>query len=214
MELRLFPLRTVLFPGMELPLQVFEERYKQLVAECLREHAPFGVALLRDGPEVGGEGFPYSRGTTARIASVEPTVAGQLLLRAVGEQRFHILSLHHNRPYLWADVEYPVDEVGAVPEALLERARAQYATLARLRLTARGEYARRIPTPDAAGALADAIGGALTAPLRQLQGLLETIDVRQRLERAVELLEESIRLAHGEVAAAVARRYGEISSLN
>ncbi|MEX2372401.1 MAG: LON peptidase substrate-binding domain-containing protein, partial [Dehalococcoidia bacterium] len=53
-RLRLFPLRTVLFPGMALSLQVFEERYRVLVAECLEADEPFGVVLIREGPEVGG----------------------------------------------------------------------------------------------------------------------------------------------------------------
>ncbi len=44
-ELRLFPLQSVLFPGATLPLQVFEERYRLLVAECIEEGAPFGVAV-------------------------------------------------------------------------------------------------------------------------------------------------------------------------
>ena len=54
-ELPLFPLPTVLFPGMALPLHVFEERYKLMIGECIRDSRPFGVVLIKSGPEVGGD---------------------------------------------------------------------------------------------------------------------------------------------------------------
>ncbi|MBF6600779.1 MAG: LON peptidase substrate-binding domain-containing protein [Dehalococcoidia bacterium] len=71
MDLRLFPLQTVLFPGMRLPLHIFEERYKIMVRECIDEDAPFGVVLIRSGAEVGGGAIPHDVGTTARIIQVE-----------------------------------------------------------------------------------------------------------------------------------------------
>ena len=59
-ELRLFPLNTVLFPGVKLPLRIFEERYKLMIGECLEEEAPFGVVLIQDGQEVGRAGNSLS----------------------------------------------------------------------------------------------------------------------------------------------------------
>ncbi len=214
MELRLFPLQTVLFPGMPLPLQVFEARYRQLVAECLDASEPFGVALIQEGAEVGGPAVPHALGTTARIQSVEPDERGRLQLETLGERRFRIVGLHVDRPYLWADVEYPVDEVSEVPEALVQRARERYAALVRLRLMATGEYVRDVRMPDVPGALADAAGAIAIAPPQQLQELLEIMDVRRRLERAVELLEVGILAAHQLAAAAMSRRYGDLESLN
>jgi Lon protease-like protein len=214
MELRLFPLRTVLFPGMPLPLQVFEERYRQLVSECVDASEPFGVALIREGEEVGAPAVPHSLGTTARIESVDTDAAGRLALRTVGERRFRIVQLHHDRPYLWADVEFPTDEVAAIADSLVEQARDRYAALVQLRLAAGGEYQRHVPTPDRAGELADAIGAILRSPADELQRLLETIDTGQRLERAAELLEPAIAVARREVGAAVARRRGGVANLN
>ena len=217
MELRLFPLRTVLFPGMALPLEVFEQRYLQLVSECVDASEPFGVVLIREGEEVGGPATPHELGTTARIESVEPGQEGRLQLRAVGERRFRIVTLHHDRPYLWAEVEYPVDQDTETPEPLMQQARERYSALVRLRLTMSGEYVRKVPTPETPGALADAVGAAVaavSAPPDELQRLLETIDVRRRLTRAVELLEVAIPVAHREARAAVARRYGGIANLN
>jgi len=70
MELPLFPLNTVLFPGATLPLHVFEERYKQMINQCLESRSPFGVLLIRSGNEVGTPTEPFEVGTTASIAHV------------------------------------------------------------------------------------------------------------------------------------------------
>src|SRR4029079_17235484 len=100
MELTLFPLRTVLFPGMKLPLQVFEPRYRQLVAECMEYAEPFGVSLIREGAEVGGPAAPYNIGTTALIESVTTAPDGRLHLATMGGRRFRIVTLHTDRAYL------------------------------------------------------------------------------------------------------------------
>ena len=212
--LRLFPLRTVLFPEMELPLGVFEDRYKQLVAECVEQGEAFGVALIKEGEEVGGTAVPYPLGTTARIRSVSPLGGSRLRVSAVGERRFRIIELHHDRPYLHAEVEYPVDESADAPADLLGEARERYAQVVQLRLTSAGEYRREVTTPDAPGALADLIGGLQAAPVEELQRLLETMNVRQRLERASALLDQAVSAAHRQAAAAVAERFGSTASLN
>lgn len=217
MDLRLFPLRTVLFPGMTLPLQIFEQRYRQLVSECLQASEPFGVVLIREGEEVGGPAIPYDLGTTARIRSVEPDSPLWLQLSTVGERRFRIVTLHHDRPYLWADVEYPDKQMTDVPKSLIQQSREHYSTLVSLQLTSRGEYLRRIPMPDDPGELADAIGTALSAVLveqERLQDLLEMIDVLERLELAVELLESAIIAARHEISGTISDRYGGMARDN
>ena len=68
MELPLFPLHTVLCPGIALPLHIFEDRYRALVRRCLDESLPFGIVLIRDGREVGGGTIAFSAvGTVAEI---------------------------------------------------------------------------------------------------------------------------------------------------
>ena len=69
-DLPLFPLNTVLFPGMVLPLHIFEERYKLMINHCLEEERPFGVLLIREGKEVGSGAVPYQVGTTTMIAVI------------------------------------------------------------------------------------------------------------------------------------------------
>jgi Lon protease-like protein len=210
-RLRLFPLAsTVLFPRMPIPLAVFEERYRELIAECLSASEPFGIALIKEGPEVGGPAVPHSVGTTARLKSVRPGLGGRLEVTAVGERRFRVVELYRDRPYLSAEVEYPVDEVTPVPESLLEQAAEGYRQLERLRQTMEGLYVRSVTVPGSPGALADAIATAAApvAPPERLQTLLETFDVRRRLELATELLGDLVTLTHRQAALLVARRWG------
>lgn len=137
-RLRLFPLQVVLFPGMELPLVVFEERYRLLVAECLEASEPFGVALIREGLEVGGPAVPHAVGCTAQIRSVQRLPDGRLQLATVGERRFRIVALHHDQPYLSASVEYPVDELTDASAVLMDRVSERYAQVVRLQQTGAG----------------------------------------------------------------------------
>ncbi|MBE2220120.1 MAG: LON peptidase substrate-binding domain-containing protein [Anaerolineae bacterium] len=105
-ELPLFPLNTVLFPGMPLPLHVFEERYKKMVQVCLDEKRPFGVVLIRSGVAEGGPvAYPYEIGCAADIVEVQRLEDGRLLIMAVGQERFRIVALDHTLPYLVGKVE-------------------------------------------------------------------------------------------------------------
>ncbi len=105
-ELPLFPLNTVLFPGMPLPLHVFEERYKEMVQVCLDEKRPFGVVLIRSGVAEGGPlADPYDVGCVAEIIEVQKLEDGRSLIMVVGRERFRILSLDYNQSYLVGKVE-------------------------------------------------------------------------------------------------------------
>ena len=121
-ELPLFPLRTVLFPGMPLPLHIFEERYKALIGECLRNHGPFGVVLIKAGVEVGAPAEPHFVGTSTRITNIERLPEGRLNIETVGQERLRILELRDHKPYLSALVEnYPMIDSDTAPA--LQRAR-------------------------------------------------------------------------------------------
>jgi len=90
MQLPLFPLNTVLFPGGVLPLRVFEARYMDMVRQCMKTAAPFGVVLITKGGEVGTPAATESVGTLARIAAWDMPQLGLLHLRAIGGDRFRI----------------------------------------------------------------------------------------------------------------------------
>lgn len=89
--LPLFPLHTVLFPGGVLPLRIFERRYLDLVADCLRNDRGFGVCLIRSGHEVGEAAEAFTVGTLARIQDWDNTPEGLLAITVRGERRFRVL---------------------------------------------------------------------------------------------------------------------------
>lgn len=114
-ELPLFPLNTVLFPGMPLQLHIFEERYKRMIRMSLQTRQPFGVVLIRHGSEaLGPLAEPYAIGCTARILETEPLEDGRMNIVALGQKRFRILDLDYSRTYLVGKVElFPLRETSS-----------------------------------------------------------------------------------------------------
>ncbi len=110
MEMPLFPLKSVvLFPGMVLPLHIFEPRYREMINLCLTEGSPFGVTLIAEGREVGAPARSHMVGTAARIVRSERMEDGRLNITTVGTQRFRILEIHHKHSYQTATVaHYPL----------------------------------------------------------------------------------------------------------
>jgi len=110
-ELALFPLGTVLFPGMALPLHIFEERYKLMIRECIRDSRPFGVVLIRSGSEVGGGAAIHEIGTTAHITQVENLSDGRMNINTLGYSRFRVHSTHQQKPYMTGIIEeFPLQQ--------------------------------------------------------------------------------------------------------
>lgn len=144
-QLPLFPLGTVLTPGMRLALHVFEPRYRQLVADLLNDQDPqapeFGVVALRAGWEVGELQDLYEVGTTARVTDVLPLPDGRCNLAATGERRFAVERLDaSSRPYLMGTVRWLDEPAGQWSARLLyttKRAlRAYQYALSQLNITA------------------------------------------------------------------------------
>lgn len=122
-KLPLFPLSTVLFPGSRLTLHIFEARYRLMIQTCLDQNTPFGVALIRDGNEVGDQGVvPYSIGTIAQITESVRLEDGRYYIAGVGRQRFRIQYPVQRQPYLVAAVallpEEPAQEVRSPADEL------------------------------------------------------------------------------------------------
>lgn len=111
LEMPLFPLHMVLFPGTPLRLHIFEDRYKRMVNLCMRHKQPFGVVLIKRGAEaLGPVAEPYLIGTSAQIVQVQRLPDERLNISAVGGQRFRVISLRKDvEPYLIGYVEpYPL----------------------------------------------------------------------------------------------------------
>ena len=104
-KIPLFPLSTVLFPGGTIPLQIFEDRYHSMVQDCLDTDSKFGIVLIKEGQEVGGNAVPHKVGTLARINKRRKLPQNRLYLTAVGETRFNIIELIQDKAYLEGLVE-------------------------------------------------------------------------------------------------------------
>jgi Lon protease-like protein len=115
-EIPLFPLGTVLFPGGPLPLRIFETRYIDLVRRCMRDGSGFGVVMILEGAEAGGGPSTICNvGTYARIVDFSQQPDGLLGIQALGERRFHILERRRAKDGLHlADIAWLPDEK-AVP---------------------------------------------------------------------------------------------------
>ncbi|MDE1893030.1 MAG: LON peptidase substrate-binding domain-containing protein [Pseudomonadota bacterium] len=90
LDMPLFPLASVLFPGGRLALRIFEPRYLDLVRECTRHGTGFGVCLILQGDEVGDPAIPAAIGTMARITDFHTGDDGLLGIVAEGGQRFRV----------------------------------------------------------------------------------------------------------------------------
>ena len=113
-EIPLFSLKTVLLPGNKLSLKIFEPRYVDMIAKCMRENSPFGVVLIHKGEETSPDSDIYSIGTTACIDDWLNRADGLLGITALGVERFEILKTRTQTDGLTiADIEI-LDEPEAV----------------------------------------------------------------------------------------------------
>jgi Lon protease-like protein len=105
-QIPLFPLHTVIFPYAVLHLHIFEDRYLQMVRECIEFDRPFGIVLIRRGHEVGEHPEPYLVGTAVRITQSTTLESGRLDIQVIGERRFRIRKIEENlKPYLVGHIE-------------------------------------------------------------------------------------------------------------
>jgi uncharacterized protein len=185
--LPLFPLGAVLYPGMLLPLHIFEERYRQLIRDLLARPEPrqFGVIAIRKGRETGIDGVHslYEIGCTATLRRVDQLEDGRFDLVTVGTQRFRLLALDQTLPYLQGEIdllaEDAVDQVAAAPSV---RA-VQVAFRAYLdALTERGGATVRIEDlPAEPVLLSFVVAATMVIDLPERQGLLNEPDTVRRL---------------------------------
>jgi Lon protease-like protein len=174
--LPLFPLNTVLFPGMPLALHIFEDRYQIMMRQCIEDRAPFVVVLIRDGDEAGGAlAAPYDIGCTARIAEVEPLAEGRMNLVAVGDARFRVVRLFRDRPFLTGVTELIPRTAGdeATLAAGIRSLRPYVTSYLEILADATDATFSIQELPDAPGELADMAAYLLQAPPEHKQALLE-----------------------------------------
>jgi hypothetical protein len=191
--LPLFPLGAVLYPGMLLPLHIFEERYRQLVRDLLDGPEPrrLGVIAIRKGRETGIDGVQslYEIGCTAVLRRVDQHEDGRYDIVTVGTDRFRLLGLDETRPYLRGEVEIlaeePADPAAAGPAArFVQVAFREYLDA----LTEWGGATVRLDDlPDEPVLLSFIVAAAMVIDLPERQALLAEPDPARRLglERAL-----------------------------
>jgi Lon protease-like protein len=193
LEIPLFPLNLVFFPGVELPLHIFEPRYRLMVNECYEQKRPFGIVLVRPESEPLRE-EPYPIGTMAEIEALDRLEDGRMNLIARGLQRFRILSQHRNKPYLSGIVEVYSDTIEA--ESSLDQSVQQASSLFRAYLEALLEVGGRpgleFTLPSTAEDLSHFIAHFIDIRDEQKQHMLELTSTRQRLEEEIIILRREV----------------------
>ena len=189
-ELPLFPLNTVLFPGMQLKLHIFEERYKLMIRRCIENETTFGVILIRSGREaLGAVAITHEVGCTAKIIEVQKLPFDRMNIIAVGQRRFRIRGLDHNKPYLVGDVEYfvPREDDRAIMRKYSRRLRPLI--IRYLEILASAEKVEFDPEliPRSPKSLAQIAAILLQADNTQKQELLRQENMTQLLNLLVEI---------------------------
>ncbi len=201
-ELPLFPLHTVLFPAGPLELSVSNPHYLPLIADCIHNSEPFGAVLIQSGdPTNSLNAVPCTIGCTARIFVFELEEPATLKILALGIERFRILGLRHDHPYLIGRVEmYPFQNSNT--EALLKADEAlrplvvQY--LSRLAEIHNIPFnANQLPaTPLALGCLSAYL---LQLPLKQKQALLALDEALELIWTTEGLYERQLALLNAQI---------------
>ncbi|HWJ97922.1 MAG TPA: LON peptidase substrate-binding domain-containing protein [Acidimicrobiales bacterium] len=188
---RMFPLGSVLLPGMVLPLHVFEERYRVLVRDCMAGDRRFGVTLIERGSEVGGGDIRAMAGCMAEIVQADELPDGRWSVVAVGTDRIRVARWLPDAPYPIAEVEDWPDVPSADPEAAVASYEARVAQLRRVLALAVELGAEADPTvPLADDAEVGSFQISVLSPIGALdrQRLLTAPGVDDRLTMLDELL--------------------------
>jgi uncharacterized protein len=218
MRLPYFPLHTVVFPHLPLPVHVFEDRYRAMATDLMADGSPYAgrfvVSMIVDGPEVGGDAATRPIGTICEVRTAEQFPDGRWVLLAVGVGRARLGPVDRSGPYSVIDVQ-PVDEpLGTDASTLVAPAQraldAYLATVKRfvVRTASVGDESQEttdvaasldqvlkpIQLPDDPVAASYAIGGVLQIELSRKQHLLELPDAATRLRAEMDLLRRESRL--------------------
>ncbi len=200
-QLPIFPLNAVVFPGMTVPLHVFEERYRALVHHLLtipdKSLRLFGIVAIREGYEVGTHGAQslHRVGTVVQMTSVEPYPDGRFDIEVVGRQRLRLERLDSSASFLAGEVEIAEDDtrVNEVVEHEAARARQVFAEYQHRLGELRGSEVQLTRTLRDPALLSYALAAASMLTLQQKQALLEAGSALDRLVRLRHLLREELR---------------------
>lgn len=213
----LFPLRTVLFPGMPLPLRIFEDRYKTMVRELLASGREFGVILIREGQEVGGGARPHRVGTLARIEDATELPGGRFAIDTRGTRRFRLQRMLRPRPYPYGEIEIIEEPSPANTPQLqhaMETVRTTFPLYFRLALSLSDQWAQALKLPVRPHELVDFIAPWLQLEEEPKQRLLELEAAQDRVAHLAEVLDDLLLRTREEVEDHRRTKYRAIGSGN
>ncbi len=185
--LPLFPLSLVLFPGMTLPLHIFEERYKRMIGLCLREGHDFGVVLASATTSVPGQYATYAVGTTAHISGATRFPDGCMNLVTTGDQRFRVLSLDWELEYCVARIEW-LPEPASDAHTLRDQATRRWNAFRRQIATMTNEDFTAADVPINPTDASYELAALLPVNTIEKQRLLEATDTAARLRETLRLI--------------------------
>ncbi len=187
-KIPLFPLSTVLFPGGTIPLQIFEDRYHSMVQDCLDTDSKFGIVLIKEGQEVGGNAVPHKVGTLARITKIRKLPQNRLYLTAVGETRFNIIELFQDKAYLEGLVEIhnpPPEE--DIEEQSFKKAQTAASRHLEAIVSMNGGWVKKAqtPLPTDPDQLSFFLAQLIQGSNKVRQTILEEASIKKRIEIAL-----------------------------
>ena len=188
--LPLLSLNLVLFPGMDLPLHIFEERYRNMIGECLEQDSTFGVVLIKEGTEVGAPADPERIGTSTRILRSELLDQGRMNIMTKGQQRFEIEEIVQRAPHLIGRVRFLVELEGEGCADLIPQINDEYVALVQNLTALTGGYTSRVDIPQDPNELSYAIAANLELEPHLRQSLLVTETAATRLFDLIPLLKQ------------------------
>ncbi len=200
-QLPIFPLNTVVFPGVTVPLHVFEERYRALVHHLLtisdKTQRLFGVVAIREGYEVGSHGVQsvHRVGCVVHMTSVEPYADGRFDIEVVGRHRLRLDALDTSGTYLVGDVETVEEAKVDTPTGLqeAEKTRATFEEYRRRLSELRGDDVLDGDLPRDPEFLSYALAATCLLTLQERQELLEAANPLDRLVMLRHALREEMR---------------------
>ncbi|AIY19874.2 LON peptidase substrate-binding domain-containing protein [Pimelobacter simplex] len=197
-QLPMFPLNAVLYPGISVPLHVFEDRYRALVHHLLRVEDPadrlFGSVAIREGYEVGDHGNQslFRIGVRLQLTEVESHPDGTFDIVAVGRDRLQLDRLRGGGEFPVGEVTLLDEPAGAVPDDVVERARATFTAYRHVLGEIAGDPLEGELPRDPAY-LAWTLAAATPLPMAEHQQLLEAADPTERLILVTDLLRSELR---------------------
>jgi uncharacterized protein len=194
-ELPLFPLSTVLYPGLPIPLHVFEERYREMFGRILDGDRRFGVVAIVHGHEVGGSAVYHPVGCVAEVRDVRRYPDGRLDVVARGERRFRIDGVAQAAPYIVAEVATLGESKGrSASERIVPVTRLFNRYVTTLLEIAGEDEIEQVDLPDDPVAASYLVAAGLQVDLPDKQNLLAVPSAAERLRTEAALLRRELSL--------------------